>query len=217
MDVILNMSKPGWLEKCKILSCCTLKRLQLVPQDLLALFSDKSQALTKQERDIFIKGVIVACEVTSLSANTTKKRFNYTIYPFGKVCRGALTTLLTISCQQFQNIVNDSNQFKSRHHGNKGKVFNHALNSQEKACIKEWLFDFAEIYGEQRPGRTYMYKQTKRTRDVALLRLPADFTIIKLHQIYSNSENAIAIGYETFRRLYQECDNIRIRSPRSDM
>eukprot|EP00835_Amoeboradix_gromovi_P005457 NODE_513_length_7367_cov_0.288663.p3 type:complete len:170 gc:universal NODE_513_length_7367_cov_0.288663:6145-5636(-) len=128
-----------------------------------------------------------------------------------------MTTLLTISRQQFQNIINDLDTFKFRHHGNKGKVFNHALTSQEKACIKEWLFDFAEIHGEQRPGRTYMYKQTKRTRDIVLLWLPSDFTINKLHHIYLTTQDAITIGFETFRRLYHDCESIRIRSGRSNM
>eukprot|EP00835_Amoeboradix_gromovi_P003011 NODE_185_length_15706_cov_0.275902.p11 type:complete len:118 gc:universal NODE_185_length_15706_cov_0.275902:10176-10529(+) len=99
------------------LSCCSLKCLQLVPQDILASFSDKFQVLTKQERDIFIKGLLAACEVTSLSVNA-KKQFKYYVYPLGKVCRGAMTTLLTISRQQFQNIINDLETFKSRHHGN---------------------------------------------------------------------------------------------------
>eukprot|EP00835_Amoeboradix_gromovi_P000835 NODE_31_length_32452_cov_0.352672.p15 type:complete len:243 gc:universal NODE_31_length_32452_cov_0.352672:21726-22454(+) len=206
----IAFDKPGWLEKCKNLSCCTFKCLQLTPPDILALFSDKFQALVKPERDIFIKGILSACEVTSLSNNITKKQFKYSVYPFGKVYRGALTTLLTISRQQCQNIINDLDHFKSRNHGNTGKVFNHALTSQEKACIKEWLFDFADLHGEQRPGRTYRYKQAKRTRDIILLWLPSDFTIDKLHQIYLTTQNAIAIGYETFRRLYHDCDSIRI-------
>eukprot|EP00835_Amoeboradix_gromovi_P002445 NODE_139_length_17940_cov_0.254190.p2 type:complete len:571 gc:universal NODE_139_length_17940_cov_0.254190:8306-10018(+) len=215
-EQISVFNKPRWLANCKKLSCCSLECLQLVPQDILASFSDKIQVLTKQERDIFIKGILTACEVTSLSVNA-KKRFKYSVYPLGKVCRDAMTTLLTISRQQFQNIINDLETFKSRHHGNKGKIFNHALTSQEKACIKEWLFNFAEVHGEQRPGRTCRYKQTRRTRDIVLLWLPSDFTVIKLHHIYLSSENAINTRFETFRRLYHDCDSIRVRSPRSDM
>eukprot|EP00835_Amoeboradix_gromovi_P003009 NODE_185_length_15706_cov_0.275902.p9 type:complete len:135 gc:universal NODE_185_length_15706_cov_0.275902:10638-11042(+) len=62
-----------------------------------------------------------------------------------------------------------------------------------------------------------MYKQTKRTRDIVLLWLPSDLTIIKLHHIYLTTQDAITIGFETFRRLYHDRESIRIRLPRSDM
>eukprot|EP00835_Amoeboradix_gromovi_P003525 NODE_236_length_13376_cov_0.329367.p2 type:complete len:388 gc:universal NODE_236_length_13376_cov_0.329367:7386-6223(-) len=134
------------------------------------------------------------------------------------MCRDALVHLLSISRQQLQRIANDlSTQFKPRVHGNKGIRFLHALTDEQKACVKEFIFNFAEAHGEPRPGRQYLYKNARRTRDVTYLWLPSDYTISRLHELYWNSENAIQIKSETFRRLFHDCETIRIRSPRSDM
>eukprot|EP00834_Sanchytrium_tribonematis_P005852 NODE_385_length_8329_cov_0.434386.p2 type:complete len:403 gc:universal NODE_385_length_8329_cov_0.434386:5296-6504(+) len=204
-----------WLTSCSQLECCPLTCLQLCPQDFLSTFKSKYLPMNKQERDIFLKGVLTSCQ--HYSQNQSRRTFKYHIYPMGSMCRNALVHLLSISRQQLQNIANDLSHFKSRIHGNRGIKFQHALTAQQNACIKEFIFDFAENHGEPRPGRQYTYKHSRRTRDMTFIWLPSDFTISKLHDIYLNSEDAIQIKFETFRRLFHDCETIRIRSPRSDM
>jgi hypothetical protein len=75
---------------------------------------------------------------------------------------------------------------------------------------------FAEVHGEPRPGRQYLCNNIRRTRDVMYLWLPSDYTIFRLHDIYLHSEDAIQIKFETFRRLFHDCETTRIRSPLSD-
>eukprot|EP00834_Sanchytrium_tribonematis_P006429 NODE_471_length_7033_cov_0.382031.p1 type:complete len:574 gc:universal NODE_471_length_7033_cov_0.382031:4047-2326(-) len=204
----------GWLQKCSALECCRVNCLQLVPPDFLTEFKMKFKDLNKSQRDVFIKGIMTCCQVVNTQA---RRKFEYKIYPIGKVCRNALVLLFSMSRQQIQNIINDLNRFKPRVHGHTGIVFPHALTGQQKACIKEWLLEFAELHGEPRPGRQYYYRQSKRICDTTYLWLPSEFTISRLHGIYNQTENAIQVHFETFRRLFHDCEMIKIRSPRSDM
>eukprot|EP00835_Amoeboradix_gromovi_P006441 NODE_757_length_4524_cov_0.312768.p2 type:complete len:290 gc:universal NODE_757_length_4524_cov_0.312768:3217-4086(+) len=205
----------AWLQKCNTISCCTTRCINQVPSDELSNFKEKFQPMEKHEQELFIKGILISCQKEH---HTSRKVFEYNVFPIGKLCRKGFCHLISISNQKLQNIITSMDvKWTKRIHGNTDKLFLHALTFEQKESILHWIKTFASDYGEPRPGRIYTRRdRVRRVRDTDILWLPADLTIVKIHGIYTCDENTLNINVETFRKYFKLCENIKIKSGKTD-
>eukprot|EP00835_Amoeboradix_gromovi_P001065 NODE_42_length_29671_cov_0.584810.p7 type:complete len:278 gc:universal NODE_42_length_29671_cov_0.584810:26751-27584(+) len=171
--------------------------------------------MEKHEQEL-LKGILVSCQKEQ---HVKRKVFEYHVFPIGKLCRKAFCCLLSMSNQKLQNIISSMEvKWTKRIHGNTDKVFLHAFTFEQKESILNWIKTFANENGEPKPGRMYMRSdRNRRVREINILWLPADMTIVKLHGIHTRDDSTLNINVETFRKYFKLCGNIKIKSGKTDV
>ena len=143
-----EMNLDRWVQKCLESSCCKNNCFSTTTADGLLQFQIKYRQVSKNEKDVFIKGILLSSHTIQNGRNL---KFQYNVFPFENLCRKAFCLLFHISNQKLQNIINDMDTFCSRKHGNKGVPLITALTPIEK----QLTIRICTIHEEKKPGRHF--------------------------------------------------------------
>jgi hypothetical protein len=142
-------------------------------------------------------------------------KINYSIEPFGIVCRGVFRKLLSLSDKKLRNIldhVKSENFPIERVHSSLGKAHN-TLSDNTTKSIEKWIIKLSNQLGEPK------WKDITTKNDLEYVMLPACYSVSILTSMCRKDLGNLAFSRSTFYGILKSdaCKHIKIRSPRTDM
>ncbi len=212
-------------------SCCSKNCCKSWDREDLIHHAEDLHSLSKNETKIVILTILRNCsfshQQTRYSEQRLRLRFCFCYEPFGGMCSTAFRWLFDIRIDAFKGLLA---YFKTHHmsvvppiHGNKGEE-SHKLNTLIKRGVTEKVVEFileiGKSQGEYSPGRHARKGDLIEDKNPDLLWLPCCFNQTTLFRMYNKQYAEFPIGKTKFFILLKnerQIQNIKIRSPRSDM
>lgn len=209
---IVNFS--SWTENLNR-NCCKKECLKNAQDNDLLKFKTYYSSLSKEQQEIMTLSLLQSYR--KVRQGDQREHYEYYLHPFGSLCRNSFIKLFGISDTKLIALSKHLklNGVVPRKHGNNSRKPANALTDSQRNQIVQWIKEYATREGEPSSGRV----QRNNIQENGLIYLPAHLTIVEIYKVFEvlKSKEIPNIGYELFRQLFQSCDNIRIRSSRSDI
>lgn len=218
-----------------IVSCCSNECFQRFDKTALNDFARALDGCSKGEVEAaFLMNLLEhegKIEETRRGKPRQRQRVNYSVPPFGVMCREAFLLLWGIGERSLRNYREYHKaypgSFAPRVHGNANKTSNYVLSSTIWQKVVNFIIKIGKEAGEESQGRNL--KRNNQAVEKEIVRfLPAYYSVSLLYRLfvadYQEKEKLEPntpppLSLRQFYNIFQspECASVQLRSPRNDV
>jgi hypothetical protein len=178
-------------------------------------------ALGKQALDVYLLQRLRSSVLPVTGKNKGRRRkFAYTVPPFGRVCRPLFLALHGFSARKLLDLTQRLKSsphlcFTVREHGNTKSVPHNVLAGEQRQNVEQWIVRLARQVGEWQPS-----DGTANT--TGLTYLPSYYSTRILFQVFDNVNRDVnplpRLSFTSFYRILGSLrDRVRLQPPKTDV